>query len=133
MDDLDVVRKELGDFAVSAKIFQKIKNTMSDRHTAEKLFCEILSDYRADILPEVVSEWEQMCEAEREQLTRMNNFSVVFIFWLVWQLWKMMMGWRSKVLECSVSYEQPVRPFIIMDLKRLGASPIFGPSFGSKV
>ena len=74
LDDLDVVRKELGDSAVSAKIIQKIKNTMSDRHAAEKLFCEILSDYRADILPEVVSEWEQMCEAEREQLTRMNNF-----------------------------------------------------------
>lgn len=74
LDDLDVVRKELGESAVSATIVQKMKNTMSDRHAAEKLFCDILSDYRADILPEAVSGWEQMCEAEQEQMTRMNNF-----------------------------------------------------------
>ena len=77
LDDLDVVRKELGDSAVSAKIIQEIKNTM---HAAENLLCEILSDYRADILPAVVSEWEQMCEAEQEQLTRMNNFFCCFHF-----------------------------------------------------
>ena len=42
------------------------KNAMSDCHAAEKLFSQILSEYRANILPDIVS--------EREQLTRMNNF-----------------------------------------------------------
>ena len=74
LDDLDVVGNELGRPAASAKIIQKVKNTMSDRHAAEKLFCDVLSDYRAEILPSVVSGWEEMCEAEHEQLTRMNNF-----------------------------------------------------------
>ena len=74
LDDLDVVRKELGKSDVSSVIITKVKNTMSDRHAAEKLFSQILSEYRADILPDIVSGWEQMVDAEREQLTRMNNF-----------------------------------------------------------
>ena len=47
---------------------------MSDRHAAEKLFNEVLADYRADILPEVMANWSEVSESEREQLTRMNNF-----------------------------------------------------------
>lgn len=74
LDDLDVVRKEIGECDVSSKIVSKLKNTMTDRHAAEKLFANILADYRADILPDIVAGWEQMAEEEREQLTRMNNF-----------------------------------------------------------
>ena len=74
LDDLDVVRKEFGETSVSSIIISKLKNTMSDRHAAEKLFSTILSEYRANILPDIVSGWEQMSEGEREQLTRMNNF-----------------------------------------------------------
>ena len=74
VDDLDIVCGALGSAKVSGKILTKIKNTMSDRHTAEKLFSKMLSDYRADILPDVVSNWEALSEDEKEQLTRMNNF-----------------------------------------------------------
>ena len=74
LDDLDVVGREPGRSAASAKIVQKVKNTMSDRHAAEKLFCDYLSEYRAEILPSVVSGWEEVCETEQEQLMRMNNF-----------------------------------------------------------
>ena len=74
LDDLDVVRKEVGQSAVSAKIISKLKNTMSDRHAAEKLFAQILAEYRANILPDVVAGWEAMTVEERDQLTRMNNF-----------------------------------------------------------
>ena len=38
LEDLDVVRKELGEGSVSSIIISKLKNTMSDRHAAEKLF-----------------------------------------------------------------------------------------------
>ena len=40
----------------------KINNTMSDRHAAEKLFSQILSDYRTNILPDVVSGWNDMSD-----------------------------------------------------------------------
>jgi len=44
------------------------------RHAAEKLFNEILHEFRADILPTVAENWDQMTEMEKEQLTHMNNF-----------------------------------------------------------
>ena len=47
---------------------------MSDRHAAEKLFSQILSDYRTNILPDVVSGWNDMSDEEHDQITRMNNF-----------------------------------------------------------
>lgn len=51
----------------------KLENTMPDQHTAENLFSTVLSDYRASILPDIVTGWEQMTTAEQEQLTQMNN------------------------------------------------------------
>ena len=47
---------------------------MSDRHSAEKRFNELLQDYRKELLPTVAENWDQMTDTEREQLTRMNNF-----------------------------------------------------------
>ena len=74
LDDIDSVQLALGKQAASSKIVAKLKNTMSDHHTAEKLFNEVLEDFRAEILPTVAANWEQMTEIEREQLTCMNNF-----------------------------------------------------------
>ena len=53
LEDLDVVQRELGSTAVSAKIVSKLKNSISDRHAAEKLFNKMLAEYRADILPDI--------------------------------------------------------------------------------
>lgn len=75
LDDLDMVHKQMGQDKVSSKIISKLKNTMSDRHAAENLFNGLLAEYRADILPEVMANWSQVNESEREQLTRINNFS----------------------------------------------------------
>ena len=74
LEDLDTVQKQLKGSKVSSSIVAKIKNTMSDRHAAEKLFNELLADYRAEILPVVVSDWDEATETEKEQLTQMNNF-----------------------------------------------------------
>ena len=35
---------------------------------------ELLSEYRAEILPTVAKDWENMTKTEREQLMRVNNF-----------------------------------------------------------
>ncbi|XP_071501590.1 uncharacterized protein [Diadema antillarum] len=56
------------------KIIANIKNTMSDRHVAEKKFNKLLKDYRQDLLPEIVDGWGEMNDAEKEQFTSMNNF-----------------------------------------------------------
>ena len=64
----------MGKDAVSAKIVTKIKNTMSDRHSAEKLFNELLFEYREELLPMVAENWDQITDIEKDQLTRMNNF-----------------------------------------------------------
>ena len=74
LGDIDSVQLALGKDAVSSQIVTKLKNTMSDRHAAEKLFNEMLHDFRAEILPSVAENWDQMTEMEKEQLTRMNNF-----------------------------------------------------------
>ena len=47
LEDLDIVHRELGYTDISLRIVSKLKNTMSDRHAAEKLFNQMLSEYRA--------------------------------------------------------------------------------------
>ena len=74
LDDIDCVQQAIGNGAVSAKIVKKLKNTMSDRHSAEKRFNELLYDYREELLPTVAENWDQLTDTEKEQLTRMNNF-----------------------------------------------------------
>ena len=59
---------------------------MSDRHAAEKLFNELLEDYRRDILPSITENWKDMTEIEKDQLTTMNNFF----------LWSPFPGWISR-------------------------------------
>ena len=34
----------------------------------------MLSEYRADILPDVFAGWSELSDKEKEQMTRMNNF-----------------------------------------------------------
>ena len=63
VDDLNVVQA-----SVSSMIISKLKNTMSDHHSAEKLFSTVLAEYRASILPDIVSGWHQMSEGKHEQL-----------------------------------------------------------------
>ena len=74
LDDIDSVHSALGRSAASSKIISSLKNTMSDRHAAEKLFNAMLHDYRVEVLPIIAENWNDVAEPQREQLTRMNNF-----------------------------------------------------------
>lgn len=80
----DIDRMSQGKEAVSSKIVSKIKNTMSDRHSAEKLFNEMLHDYREGILPDVIENWQDFSDDEKEQITRMNNFfcGLHYLLWI---------------------------------------------------
>ena len=74
LEDLDKVQLALGKDAVSSKIVSNLKNTISDRHAAEKLFNELLCDFRADILPSVVKNWDELSQEEKSNFMHMNNF-----------------------------------------------------------
>ena len=60
---------------------------MSDRHAAEKLFKELLADYRSEMLPDVVSGWAEASETERGAVDTYEQFL----------LWITFPGWISRL------------------------------------
>ena len=56
------------------EILAKIKNTISDRHAAQKKFNTLLKDYRQDILPDIIEGWDQMSDKEKTDFSNMNHF-----------------------------------------------------------
>ena len=83
---LDKVKEILDDLSASAstsndkdtqttsEIVMRIKSTMSDRANTEKSFNELLANYRAEILPLVVKNWEELSQKEKESMSEMYNF-----------------------------------------------------------
>ena len=47
---------------------------MSDRAATEKAFNDLLSQYRSEILPTVIQEWEQLSDEEHQSMSSMYNF-----------------------------------------------------------
>jgi len=47
---------------------------MSDRAATETKFNNLLATYREQVLPEVMENYNQLCEDEKQSLSRMNNF-----------------------------------------------------------
>ena len=82
---LDKVKEILDDLSASAstsngkdtqtvsEIVTRIKSTMSDRASTEMSFNELLTNYRAEILPLVVKNWEELSQKENS-LSEMYNF-----------------------------------------------------------
>ena len=70
IDDLSLVSGKKGADAVVANI----KNTMSDRHIVQKNFNTLLEDYRADVLPFIVQDWDKLSTTEQEHMSSLNNF-----------------------------------------------------------
>ena len=55
-------------------IIAKLKNTMSDRAAAQKSFNNLLATYRAEILPNVIENWNGLSEHEQLSLSQMYHF-----------------------------------------------------------
>ena len=55
-------------------IITTIKNTMSDRHSAEKKFNSLLEDYREQILSEVKIGWNDLSDEEKSGIVHLNSF-----------------------------------------------------------
>ena len=47
---------------------------MSDRAATELKFNELSESYRSDILPKMVTDWDQLPEDDKTILSRLNNF-----------------------------------------------------------
>ena len=56
------------------QIIGSIKNTMSDRASSQKAFNTLLSEYRVEVLPQVVSKWDSMSDTEQQSMSQMYNF-----------------------------------------------------------
>ena len=64
LKDIDSVHSALGKSVASARIVSSLKNTMSDRHAAEKLFNTMLQDYRVEVLPKIAENWKDLAEPQ---------------------------------------------------------------------
>ena len=61
------------------RIISSIKNTMSDKHIAQKTFNSVFQNYRASVLPNVVKNCDAMNEEIQSNLIKLNNFFVALI------------------------------------------------------
>ena len=61
------------------RIISSIKNTMSDKHIAQKKFNSVFQNYRASVLPNVVKNCDAMNEEIQSNLIKLNNFFVALI------------------------------------------------------
>jgi hypothetical protein len=91
-DTLDCFKEILNDINLASEnehagknILINIKNTMSDKAATEKKFNEILSEYRKEILPQVIKNYEQLNTESQLAISHMNNFFVGCIHSFIWQ------------------------------------------------
>lgn len=63
----------------SMKILLKITATMSDRASSELQFNELLEKFRADVLPELMTNWNELSDEEQRSASSLLNFFVVYI------------------------------------------------------
>ena len=47
---------------------------MSDRHIVQKNFNSLLEEYRAQILPEVITSWQDLSSEDQQSISSLNNF-----------------------------------------------------------
>ena len=47
---------------------------MSDRHTVQKSFNKLLSDYRHEVLPTAIQDWDNLDDNTKLSLLRVNDF-----------------------------------------------------------
>ena len=58
---------------VANKVLVSVKNTMSDRHIVQKKFNNLLEAYRSEVLPDVMDEWSNMSDEEKDKMRKMNS------------------------------------------------------------
>ena len=90
---------------IGEKIVGHIKNTMSDRHIVQKNFNSLLEDYRSQILPNVVSNWDALSVQEQGELASLNNFFVACMLLSAWQTRRPQPFTNGKLLISVIAVE----------------------------
>lgn len=52
---------------------------MSDRASSELQFNELLEKFRADVLPELMTNWNELSDEDQRSASSLLNFFVVYI------------------------------------------------------
>ena len=106
---LDVDKKDNIEDTVN-KLVASVKNTMSDHCATNGVFNELLKDLRAEVLPEIVEQWEALNDNEKTTLKDMGNF-----FWKVHPLVtfaeqanKALLKFETACLQGKSKYALPV-------------------------
>ena len=84
LDDLNVVSKELGGSSVSEKVLLKIKNTMSDRHSAENCFHSCYKSLKAPFYQTLSLVGIKSQHMNKHNLLELTIFIVLYTYW--WDL-----------------------------------------------
>jgi hypothetical protein len=58
---------------------------MSDKAGTGKNFNKLLVDYRNEMLPMIIDNWEELNE-DQQKITSVNNCFVAYIYCLAWQM-----------------------------------------------
>ena len=74
LQELSETAQKNGMSNAASTILLNIKNTMSDRASAQKSFNSMLAAYRADILPNIVTNWNHLSKEEQLSISHMHNF-----------------------------------------------------------
>ena len=70
---VDDIQRVSGTKDAAMKITAAIKNTMSDRHIVQKTFNDLLRQYRAQVLPAVVTGWRDISDDDKQAMSSMHN------------------------------------------------------------
>ena len=91
---------------VSQKICSSIKNIMSDHHIVQKKFNSVFQDFRSNILPDVVHNWDELSQEAKNKLINVNSFfcGMHFVVGLADQAEVALKAWDKLLFD-----EKPVR------------------------
>ena len=67
IDNIEQKEKKVGELLVS------IKNVMTDRHVVNGSFVQQLMKWRNDVLPEVIQNYQQLPDEDKEKMARINH------------------------------------------------------------
>jgi hypothetical protein len=73
LQDISDTNKE-SNFNSGDRILCNIQNTMSDRAATELKFNDLLENYRLELLPQIRTDYNNMDDAGKEAVSRLNNF-----------------------------------------------------------
>ena len=74
LQELSETAQKSGISSSANSVIANIKNTMSDRAAPQKSFNLLLSNYRSNILPEVVTNWNELSKDEQVILSQIHHF-----------------------------------------------------------